>query len=125
MTQALTDTSTLIDVLRNYPPARTWFATQTDLGLSVVAYMEVLAGARTRLEQQNALKFLAPFELFFLNEEDFRWAMEAQISFSLAYGISVADLLIASLHLRLQIPLYSRNLKHFRPLLGNLVISPY
>jgi predicted nucleic acid-binding protein len=40
-------------------------------------------------------------------------------------GIGMMDCLIASVSLCLQLPLYTRNLRHFTPLLGTLAVKPY
>jgi predicted nucleic acid-binding protein len=125
MAQALVDTSILIDIMRQYPPAIAWFLTQKDIGVSPISYMELVGGSRDKVDQQKALRLLSQFEIVFLTPDDFRWAMQAQINFGLAYAIGLPDFLIASPHVRLNIPLYSRNIKHFKPLLGHLVSSPY
>jgi len=53
------------------------------------------------------------------------WATEQLIVFNLSHNIDVFDCLIAAVSHRLQIPLYTRNLRHFEPLLGPLARPPY
>ncbi len=43
----------------------------------------------------------------------------------LSHGLDSMDCLIASANHRLGIPLYTCNLKHFTPLLGDLAHKPY
>ena len=50
---------------------------------------------------------------------------EALIRLKLNYNIDPFDCLIAATSYRLQTPLYTRNLKHFRPLLRSLTQRPY
>ncbi|MEZ4670167.1 MAG: hypothetical protein R3E39_19855 [Anaerolineae bacterium] len=43
----------------------------------------------------------------------------------LSHNVDSFDFLIAALAHRLQLPLYTRNLKHFGPLLGGLAVVAY
>lgn len=40
-------------------------------------------------------------------------------------NVDAFDCLVAALSFRLQLPLYTRNLKYFAPLLGHLAQQPY
>jgi predicted nucleic acid-binding protein len=51
--------------------------------------------------------------------------MEAQMRYELSHGVGMMDCLIASVSYRLQLPLYTHNLKHFAPLLNDLAQKPY
>jgi predicted nucleic acid-binding protein len=53
------------------------------------------------------------------------WAMDQQEKFALSHNVGMNDCLIASISYRLQLPLYTTNLKHFIPLLNNLAQKPY
>ena len=88
-------------------------------------WMEVIEGEGNKIRQQRAVKFLRQFELIYLTPEDQEWAMEQHLQFYLAYGVGFEDCLIAAPAYRLQLPLYTRNLKHFEPLLGPLAQQPY
>jgi len=57
--------------------------------------------------------------------EDFDWAIRQALRLRLSHNVGPMDCLIASSAHRLGLPLYSRNLKHFAPLLGNLARAPY
>lgn len=65
------------------------------------------------------------FEMIHLTEVDSHWAMQAQMVYELSHGVGMMDCLIASVSHRLQLPLYTHNLKHFSPLLGDLAQKPY
>lgn len=73
MANALVDTSIIVDLLRNYEPAKHWFVTQQDLVVSRVVWLEIIEGACHRL----------------------------------------------------QVPILTRNLRHFTPLVGSLAQQPY
>jgi predicted nucleic acid-binding protein len=124
MVTGITDTSVLVDVIRNHPPAVAWLQWQQTLAITPLIYMELVGGAYDRVRQQRAIKMLSDFEMVYLTTEDQQWAMQ-QVGYILSHGIGMVDCLIASVSHRLQIPLYTRNLKHFTPLLGNLAQMPY
>lgn len=65
------------------------------------------------------------FEMIHVTSDDLDWAMQQQMTYELSHGVGMMDCLIASVSYRLQIPLYTHNLKHFMPLVGNLAQKPY
>jgi predicted nucleic acid-binding protein len=125
MVTGLVDTDILIDVLRQHPPAQTWLIQQSSLGVSSIGWIELLQGTSNKLAQKQAIRVLESFERVELETVDFKWTVEALLKFNLRHSLMGLDALIASVSHRLQVPLYTRNLKHFRPILGNLAQSPY
>lgn len=125
MVTALLDTSVVIDLLRGYKPAQEWYLQQTNLGLSRVVWLETIEGAPNRQAQRHAGKLLRRFELVELTNEDMAAATEMLLLFNLSHNIDAFDCMIAAVSARMQVSLYTRNLKHFLPLLGNLAQSPY
>jgi len=125
MVSALLDTSVIIDLLRGYPPARLWNRTQSNVGVCRAVWLEVIEGVENRQKQQIAIKLLNGFELIELTTEDIVWATEQLIALNLGHSMDSFDCMIASVNHRLQVPLYTRNMKHFKPLLGSLAESPY
>lgn len=65
------------------------------------------------------------FDMIDLTSGDQEWAMQQQMVYELSHGVGMMDCLIASVSYRLQIPLYTHNLKHFTPLIGDLAQKPY
>jgi predicted nucleic acid-binding protein len=124
---ALIETSVIVDVIRRYLPALAWLHAQNqpELGITPIIWMEVIAGGDNKLERQRAARFMAAFEMIYLNRADLDWAMEAQMRYELSHGVGMIDCLIASVSHRLQLPLYTHNLKYFAPLLGDLAQNPY
>jgi len=45
--------------------------------------------------------------------------------FHLSHGIHLQDVMIASVAVRLDVPLYTLNLKHYEPLPGLRAVRPY
>ncbi len=125
MIAGLLDSSILIDALRSYIPAEQWLLTQTDLGASQSTILELLQGARTKLDQQKTLRRLRLFQIVDTTPADLAWAIIQLERYGLSHNVGAMDCLIAASAYRLQVPLYTRNLKHFMPLLGGLAQEPY
>lgn len=123
MVTYLIDTDIVIDLLRMYPPAHAWFAQEKGLGVASVVWIEVLQGASNKHSQQRALLLNALYRIE-ITTADIDWAITALFSFTLSHGIQGFDALIAAVSHRLDLPLYTRNLKHFYPLIGNLAQAP-
>ena len=125
MVSGLLDTSILVDVMRKHPPAAIWLAQQNNLGVSHIVALEMLAGARNRTSEHETARLLAAFQRVELTNDDFLWALAQMAKFHLSHNVGSMDCLIAATAFRLQVPLYTRNLKHFAPLLGGLTQEPY
>ncbi len=123
--ESLLDTSIIVDVLRKYQPARDWLAKHPEPGISHFVWLEVLDGVPNKRAQLEVLQILRHFEKILPIEDDLDWAIQQSIHYKLSHNIGTMDLLIASASHRLQIPLYTTNLKHFSPLLGTLAQKPY
>jgi predicted nucleic acid-binding protein len=95
------------------------------LASAVSSGWKFIEGARDRSAQRQALNLLKRFETLELTPEDTVWATEKLIAFNLSHNIDSFDCLIAAVNYRLQIPLYTANLKHFQPILGDLCRRPY
>jgi predicted nucleic acid-binding protein len=124
---ALLDTSVLVDLWREHPPAMTWAAAHRDLaiGIHVLVEMELVEGARNNQELAQLRHLLNDYEVVFLTPADCAWASAQHRQFRLSHGVGLLDALIASSAVRLNVPLYTLNLKHFQPLPGVIATSPY
>jgi predicted nucleic acid-binding protein len=125
MVNGLLDTNVVIDLLRAWPPALDWLADSQGLGVSSPVWLEVLQGAPNKAEQRRAYELLTRFALIEPLPTDFAWAIQAILKYGLSQHILGMDALIAAPCARLRIPLYTHNLKHFVPMLGDLVRKPY
>lgn len=122
----LVDTAIVIDLIRGFPDAHEWLVdTEETFGVSDYVWLEVIQGATNKQKQKAAIDILSDFQLVETTSEDTRWAVEALISARLSHNVDPFDCLIAATSHRLQIPLYTRNLKHFTPLIGELARQPY
>lgn len=122
---ALLDSTVVVDLLRGYKPAIDWLRPQRDLGLTPIVWLEILDGVIDSRARSKALELLRHFPRADLFSEDFDWAIRQNIRFRLSHGIDMMDCLIAAPCHRLRVKLYTCNLKHFSPMLGELAERPY
>jgi predicted nucleic acid-binding protein len=125
MVDCLLDTNVVVDLYHGYEPARAWITTQNAPGITRAVVLEVLEGVQDNPSLRQTLKLLDDFELMELTVSDFDWATRQLIKYRLSHNIDAFDCLIAAPSYRLQLPLYTRNLRHFAPLLGKLAQEPY
>ena len=84
-----------------------------------------MEGARSKANQNYSRSILDQFDTLYLSSTDQQWAMEQLERFQFSHHIGAEDCLIASVAYRLQLPLYTHNLKDMSPLIGNLAAKPY
>lgn len=126
MIAGIADTNILIELYRNLPAAKTWVAAQTDLAITSITWLEFMEGVRGKAGQARCQQIIEPFEIVLLSEADQRWAMAQLLRYRLSHGASFKDCLIASVCHRLQVPLYTQNVKDFLIVLPTrLVVEPY
>jgi predicted nucleic acid-binding protein len=125
MVDGTLDTTVIVDALRRYPPALAWLQTQSNLGVARIVWLEVLNGVQNKVDRQRAINLLSTFDRIELTSVDFDWAIEQCARYKLSHNVCGIDCLIAAVCHRLQLPLYTMNLKHFSPILGKLAQKPY
>lgn len=122
----LVDSTVIIHLLHGNPAAQAWLRQQDHLGLTPIVWLEVIEGARGKQGQAATLEVLQSFEIVYLTQVDQSWTMNTLLKYRLSDGIAINDCLIASVCHRLQLPLYTHNIKHMSRLLDPaLVIQPY
>lgn len=84
-----------------------------------------MEGASNKANQVRCKTLLAQFQLLHLTSTDQTWAMQQLETLQFSHHVGYGDCLIASVAFRLQIPLYTHNLKDMSPMLGELAIKPY
>jgi predicted nucleic acid-binding protein len=127
MITGVVDSTVVIHILRKNMVAAAWLAAQPEqLAITPVAWMEVIYGASGKRGQVTARALLGQFELVYLTVADVDWAMQQLLTYRLSHGSTIMDCLIASVCHRLQVPLYTHNLRDMRVLLGaTLPVQPY
>ncbi len=126
MSVGIVDTTVILHYFRNYGNARTWVDSQP-VRLSVVSmtWMEVMEGVSNKANQAQCKNVLGKFDLLYPTSADQQWAMQQLELFQFSHHIGKDDCLIASLAYRLQVPLYTHNLKDMTPMIGSLAVKPY
>jgi predicted nucleic acid-binding protein len=84
-----------------------------------------MEGTTSKANQTQARNILDQFELLYLTDADQQWTMQQLEQFQFSHHIGKDDCLIASVAQRLQVPLYTHNLRDMTPLLGGLAVQPY
>ncbi|MBN1679014.1 MAG: PIN domain-containing protein [Anaerolineae bacterium] len=126
MTVGIVDTTVIIHYFRKHAAARDWVDTQPrPLSVTPITWLEVMHGAPGKAGQTHCKALLSQFEMLYLVQADQDWAMEQLEHYRLSHGVGINDCLIASVAYRLQIPLYTHNLKDMTPMLGTLAVKPY
>jgi predicted nucleic acid-binding protein len=126
MLVGIVDTNILIELYRKNAATIAWFSGQGDLGVTTISWLEFMVGAAGKQGQQRCLQIVAQFTLHHLTTSDQEWAMQQLLRYRLSHGVSKDDCLIASVCNRLQVPMFTRNVKDFTPMLGSrLVVKPY
>jgi predicted nucleic acid-binding protein len=90
--------------------------------LNTIIVMEMLAGARNKVELNSIKKRLNRFQIFEINQEIMDDACSLMETFSLSHGLKIPDAIIAATARFHDIPLYTLNSKDFRFIPGvNLI----
>jgi predicted nucleic acid-binding protein len=112
------DTDVLIWVLRGHSRAARMIDGAGERLLSVVSLMELVQGARSKVEVRKIQESLRRLDFRILPLSESIGARAAALieEHALAHGIQVADALIAASAIEAGQPLCTANAKHFRPI---------
>jgi len=124
----LFDTDVLIWLFRGHEPAARLVEGAQECAISVVTYMELLQGARTREETKVIKRFLADFAFSTLPLTE-NIGLRASVyveEYGLNSGMSMADALIAATAVEQGLTLCTANRKRYQPIrdLGIKVFRP-
>ncbi len=122
------DSDVMIDLLRQYPPAITWFDALEDeeeIALSGYVVMELIQGCRNKDEQAKVQQALAPYGIIWLSPAGGDRALEIFGEYYLGHGAGMLDVLIGQTAVTLGVPLYTFNQKHYRFIPELQIIQPY
>lgn len=125
MIDAVLDTTVILHLFRKYSPAISWLNNPQRYGVTPTTWMEVMEGASNKANQAQSKAILSQFEMLYLIAKDQEWAMRQLEQYQFSHHIGRADCMIASVAYRLQVPLYTHNLKDMIPMIASLAIKPY
>jgi len=116
----LLDTDFLIWCSRSQPNALLWLDEFETVSLSVVTYMELIQGTRSKRELLLLQQSLSAWEaeILHLNEAISMQAQQWVAAYFHSHALSMADALIAATALFYHLPLVTANVKHFRVIPG-------
>ena len=125
MTPALLDTTVVLHLFRKYKPALSWFDGEARYWVTSITWMEIMVGVPNKRAQTDTLDLLNRFETLYLTRADQDWAMQQIERLRFSRSIGMNDAMIAAVAYRLQVPLYTHNLKDMTPIIGKLAVQPY
>ena len=93
--------------------------------MTSISRLEFIYGARGRSALAEAIKLLNTFTTITLTDADQIWTEQQLVKYRLSLGVEINDGLIASVCQRLQVPIYTQNVKDMQKFLSPaLVIRP-
>jgi predicted nucleic acid-binding protein len=125
LTPAILDSTVILHIFRKYKPAVAWFKGDERYWVTSITWMEVMVGVTNKRAQVETLDLLDRFETLYVTQADQERAMQQVERFQFSHHIGMNDCLIAAVAYRMQVPLYTHNLKDMTPMLGALAIQPY
>ncbi len=124
----LLDSDVLIDLLRKYPPAVTWFDALPEgeeLLVSGYVVMELIQGCRNKVEQDRVQRQLAPHGVVWLSQADCDRALDVFATYRLSHNAGLLDVSIGQTAIALDAPLHTFNQKHYGFMPGIRTVQPY
>jgi predicted nucleic acid-binding protein len=112
----LLDSDIIIDLLREYVPAQTWFDTIDDneiIALPGFVVMELIQGCRNKIQLQKLKRDLAYYETVWLKPDDCTQALDIFSQYYLSHNAGLIDVMVGMTAVSLNIPLYTFNEKHY------------
>jgi len=124
----LLDSDVLIDLLREYPPAKAWFDVLPDDELVYVSgfvVMELLQGCRNKVEMERVQRLLANYGIAWLSPAECEKSLEVFAAFRLSHNAGLLDVLIGQTSVAMGTPLLTFNQRHYGFIPGISTIQPY
>jgi predicted nucleic acid-binding protein len=127
MSDAILDTSIVIDLLRGDSRAVSWYSGlgRQRLAITPIVWLETVQGAPYKVKRDKIIQYLRRFYMEHPTPDDNRWAMRQFAQYRLSNSVDFPDVVIASVAVRLNVPLYTLNIKQYAPLPNVNEIRPY
>jgi predicted nucleic acid-binding protein len=116
----LIDSDVFIWAIKEHPEAMKVFDGADTLEISVIAYMEIVQGARSKHELRSFLHDLKRLRVktIYLNEEISKLALKLVTTFYHSHSVELKDALIGATGVVYGLPLATANYKHFKHIEG-------
>ncbi len=117
----------LIDAMNGIVGAVAFLEEQqkTEIQISIVSAMELIAGCRNKTEMRKLQRFFQRCKLLPVTASVSQVAFQLMESFYLSHGLILPDALIAATAMEHNLTLYTRNTRHFRMIPELKVNQPY
>ncbi len=128
MKKSLVDTDIIIDYLRGVDRAKIFIddsVSNTDICVSIISMFEIIAGCRNKREVKTVENLLDRFITMYLDEVSIEAAYSLFKKYRLSHGISIFDSFIAASAIHNNMPLFTKNIKHFSMIQRLAVLKPY
>ena len=121
------DSNILIDAMNGIVDAVAFLEEQqvTEIQISIVSAMELIAGCRNKTEMTELQRFFQKCTFLPITPAVSRVAFQLIESFYLSHGLILPDALITATALEHNLTLYTRNIRHFRMIPQLKVSQPY
>ena len=124
----LIDTDILIDSSRGMSAAGSFLDDRQSgdgISISIISAMELLGGCRSKAQLADVREFIRQAKVLPLTIKVSRRAMSLMEEFTLSHHLMLPDALIAATCLEANLPLFTRNVRHFNVIQGLEVVRPY
>ncbi|MEA3358567.1 MAG: PIN domain-containing protein [Thermodesulfobacteriota bacterium] len=124
----LLDSDVMIDLFREYPPAKTWFDSINDsetMALPGFVVMELIQGCENKLQLRKLQRDLAFYETVWLETEDCEQALDVFTNYYLSHNAGLVDVMVGMTAVSLGVPLFTFNDKHYQFIPGLKTLQPY
>ena len=113
--------------MRNFQPANAWLdrLNPEQCFTCYIVTAELLAGCRTKREQQLVIKELSEYQMLWSTPKSQAKAVDLYLQYGLSHGTGFLDCLIASIALENNLTIATCNIKHFHFIAGLQFENPY
>lgn len=123
MPEFLIDTNILIGVLRGDSELAT-FVESLDCAIDTTIYVELIQGAKNKIEVARIERTIGQFQLFHFDENISRRTIDLIRAYSKSHGLMFGDAVIAATCLENNLQLVTFNAKDFRFIKGLRIKAP-
>ena len=123
MAEQLSDTNVFIAVFKGDAKLKTLIE-NSDSAINTIVYLELIQGAKNKIETEKIEKYLVQFELLHFDQATSQKAIELVRSYSKSHGLMLPDAIIAATCLVNDLILITFNVKDFRFIKGLKITQP-
>ena len=121
----LIDSTILIDAFRGQKKAIAFLSNIDPIVISIVTQAELIEGARSRTELEKINRIIHTYPVLPITDASSKRAITLLKTYFLKHGILFDDALIAATALEHNLTLATTEKKHFSPIKGLILYSPY